>query len=150
MLAHLCGRPLEFRMILHLFSGNIMLPDLLEGKRSTVQIGSVVPIHISVYHRPLAQFGEPYLVDDVAVLVVPVFRQTSDISGVQSGGKKQFECKDTMKPAVECRGDILRVFPKADGIDVLRPFFLIVVRNIGRDELADGECFCPGVCISIV
>ena len=50
-----------------------------------------------------------------------------------------------METAIESRGDILGVFPQTDGVDVFRPFLLVVMRDIGRDEFADGKCLGPCV-----
>ena len=111
MFVHLCGGFLEFRMILHLFAGNVMLPDFPEGKRRAVQVRSIVPIHISVYHRPFTQLGKPHLIDHVAIIVILIFRKAGDIPGIQTGGEHQFKGEDTVQPAVERRCDVLGILP---------------------------------------
>ena len=81
----------------------------------------------------------------MAVIVVLVLRHAGDISGLDAGCKQQLEGENAVQAAVEGRGDSLCVFPQADGVDGLWPFPLIVVRDVGGDELADGERLCPGV-----
>ena len=57
---------------------------------------------------------------------------------VQTGGEHQFECEYAVQTAVECRFDTLRIFPQINGIAVLGLYFLIVVRDVGGYEFADG------------
>ena len=129
---HLSADLLEAGMILHLLSGNIMFPDFPKGKRSAVQIGGEVPIHISVYHGPLIQFWQPYFVHYVAFRVILIAWHTSDISGIQTGSEQQLKGEKAMRPSVECGFDIFRVFPQINGISVLQICVLIGIEKTIR------------------
>jgi hypothetical protein len=127
----------------HLSASYIAISDLTEGERCAIGVGEIVAIHIRINHSPFREFGKPDLVDNVAVVVVLVLRHAGDIAGCQVGRDEKLEGEDAMKSAVEGRGDVLRVLPKTDSVDVLRVFLLIVVRNMRGDEGGDTESLVP-------
>ena len=86
----------------------------------------------------------------MAVIIILILRETSNIPRLQTRGKHEFKGEDAMQSAIECRGYVLCVFPQIDGVAVLRLYLLIVVWNIGCHKLPNGKCLGPGVCIGIV
>ena len=76
----------------------------------------------------MMSFRQPYLIDDMAVIVILILWHTGYISCLDSGCSKKFEGHDAVQAAVEGRFNILGIFPEADGILVFRLYLLIFGR----------------------